>query len=358
VEENEMMRIGLVGLGKIAQTKYLPALLDMDHVELTALCEQSSSLAEQTARTFRLPPDIVCGTLSQLIERKPELVFVLTHEHFRICGELLNAGIGVCVEKPLCWSSEQAKSLVERAEQQNIPLFAAYMKKYDPTFQAFQQEIAALGSPLSMDVVCYAGNNKRWCDVQFRISKESREEKAAAKQSLESDWSTFWTETGGLGHREAGQLLLQLGIHQINLLRELLGEIKVQDAVFQKQKGIQTVSTRFLSASGTPVHYTLIPLFSAPWLWTERYEAVYPDRILTYCPGSPFLRTSESTLRQIGASDVLQDQTRRFGVTEPFSAMMRDIIASADGNISDPSARDAVRDLEIIESILEQGFRR
>lgn len=347
-----MITTAIVGLGKIAQTKYLPALLECENASIAALYDKSMSVTAKICRSCGLDPAVCAESLEHVIQAKPDVVFLLNHDHYEVAKTLLNAGISICVEKPLCWSAIQAEELCALAKARGVWLYAAYMKQFDAAFQEFRRMVQAYGPPLMLNISCYAGNNKRWCDPQYRIIKEQPEEKAAAKRCLKDAWSSFYREEGQqFSHQSAlSQTLLQLGIHQINLLHQVLGPVEVCSVHNTAAQGIQTFSA-ILRREDTTVNYRLLPLFSGPWLWKESYEAVYPDRILVYEPGSPFLHTSESVLRIVGGNG-MADSSHRFEVEDPFRKMIR-VIADSHGtdlNLLDPEA--AVRDIHTIEQLL------
>ena len=347
-----MIRIGIVGLGKIAQTKYLPALLESELTQVTVLYDKSTSVTAGICARYGLASSVCAHSLEQVIEAAPDVVFLLNHDHYEVAKTLLTASVGVCVEKPLCWSSAQAEELCALAREKRVPLYAAYMKQFDPAFEAFRRSIRDYGAPLFLNISCYAGNNKRWCDPQYRIIKEQPDEKVQAKKLLKDAWDGFYQDEGQqFQHQHAlSQTLLQLGIHQINLLHEVLGPVEVCSAHSTVSQGIQSFSA-ILRSEPTTVNYRLLPLFSAPWLWMESYEAVYPDKILIYEPGSPFLNTNESVLRVIGGDGIVSS-TNRFDLEDPFRKMIGVIAAShrSDRILLQPEA--AVQDIRTIEQLL------
>ena len=349
-----MIRVGIVGLGKIAQTKYLPCLLSSKRVELVAVCDQSRSLTEKLVREYRLQLDMGCCSVEELIGRRPDLVFVLNHDHYEISMQLVCAHISICVEKPVCWSSAQIRELSELAKTEQVFVYALYMKQYDPAFQAFCQLLRERETPLSVQVSCYAGNNKKWCDAQYKVLKEDPEEKIFTKQQLEAVWNQFYgADPAKKQRRSEGQLLLQLGIHQLNLMHQAFGNLNVEQVLYHERNHLQTIHALFENCEGVSIHYTLIPLFLADWLWQETYEVVYADRILRYCPGSPFLKTSESILEQVfGENGAMEKQTLRFGVVEPFGIMIQELLDRYQNACGDDSLEQAVRDLETIEAML------
>lgn len=348
----EKIRAGFVGLGKIAQTQYLPALIRDGRAEPVALCDISESLAYKSAAAFNLPGDLAVSSLDELLRRKPQVVFVLTHDHESIARRLIDEGISVCVEKPLCWSAERAAELVQYASDRGVKLYACYMKRFDPTFEAFAEHLRTADSILSADVLCYAGNNKKWCDPLFSIQKESADEKAAAKRLLGKAWDDFYAARPE--QRPESQLLLQLGIHQINLLHVLLGDFTVEACVRRKRGGVLSISAIF-DARGTAVNYSLVPLFDAPWDWRESYTAVCRDKLLRYEPGCPFLSVSVARLRIFDDTFGLGFSEYKAGYGNPFARMVHAILDAleGDGPADERLSPDqAVRDLHTVETML------
>lgn len=346
-------RVGVIGLGKIAQTQYIPALLRDERTELSALCDISESLARKSTAVFGQPECLAVSSIEELIARRPQVVFVLTHDHEEIVQRLIDEGISVCVEKPLCWSSAHAAALVTRAREKGVKLYACYMKQFDPTFEAFTEQIRAAGEILSVNVQCLAGNNKKWCDPLFPIQKGCAEEKAVSKQMLSKAWDDFFV--GQTELRPESQLLLQLGIHQINLLHALLGDYSVDACVRRVRAGKLSISAVF-STSCTPVSFSLVPLFDAPWDWNESYTVICRDRLLCYEPGCPFLGVSMARLRVKDGTNGLGQSELRAGYGNPFAMMIRAVFDSLDGAKPEEkrlSPEQAIQDLRVVETMLE-----
>lgn len=351
------MKIGIIGLGKIAQTKYLPVLSKMRQVKMVALCDKSISLTDSVIKNNKLEETIACYSIDELIERKPEMVFVLTHEHYYISKKLIENKISVCVEKPLCWSSCQAKELAEYARNHGVKIFAAYMKQYDNTFKCLQNEISKRGTPLAVNITCYAGNNKKWCDSLFSIDKESLEEKKNTKQELKNAWDSFYANDlmGKTEGRTESQLLLQLGIHQLNLIKKLFGNVEVKSVLSSHNGNTCTINTLFHADPGISISYSLVPMFSGPWLWEEKYEIIFQDSLLIYHPGCPFLPISDAYLEIIDGKESLKKSTISMGMIDPFRIMIERIIDKCSGSEKDDSVLEAIEDIELVEKILISG---
>ena len=53
--EKKTLRVGVVGLGQIAQMEWLPYLHELGEYTLCALCDVSSSLVKQMAKLWNVP---------------------------------------------------------------------------------------------------------------------------------------------------------------------------------------------------------------------------------------------------------------------------------------------------------------
>ena len=351
------MRIGIIGLGKIAQTQYLPILLNKHETEIVALCDQSSSLIDTIVTMHGLSENVICHNANELINKKPDFVFVLTHNHYDISEELIKRGISICVEKPLCWESKQAKVLLELAREKHVKIYAAYMKQYDNTFRILQYEVTKRGIPINVNVSCYAGNNKKWCDPLFTIYKESDLEKKITKQELKESWNGFFSsnEINDLEHQIETQLMLQLGIHQINIIQKLFGQVEIQNAIFSHINGVCTINSLMRNADNTSINYTLVPMFSGAWLWKEKYEIVYPDALIVYHPGCPFLPISDAYLEIIEGHECLGTTIVKSDMANPFETMIDNILYQFNSGEDNASVLEAIEDIKVIESLLKVG---
>lgn len=148
-DPTEPLRIGVIGLGLIAQVAHIPALLRLrPDVAISHLCDVSPGLAELIAE--RLPGDpMACAAWSDLIgEGQPDAVVVCTPgSHGRIAEAMLTAGISVLAEKPLCLTVAEADRLAAISASTGAVLEVAYMKAHDPVTRLAAEEYAALADP-------------------------------------------------------------------------------------------------------------------------------------------------------------------------------------------------------------------
>jgi predicted dehydrogenase len=107
-----MMEIAVIGVGKVAQDNYIPTLLRHKDVSLTCY-SRTSERTEAVAEKFGIRS---ARTLDELFERKPEVVFNLTHveQHLESTRSLLSfKPKRLFLEKPLVAKNGQAHVMQE-----------------------------------------------------------------------------------------------------------------------------------------------------------------------------------------------------------------------------------------------------
>lgn len=132
-----MLKIGIIGIGSIAEKAYLPIYAGLSGVECH-FCTRNSETLEKIRARYRWTH--LYNDLNQLIENGIEAAFVhaATPAHPAIIEKLLNSGISVYTDKPIADHYETAKRLTEIAEQKNVLLMTGFNRRYAP----YNQEAA------------------------------------------------------------------------------------------------------------------------------------------------------------------------------------------------------------------------
>jgi predicted dehydrogenase len=141
------IRLGVVGLGLIAQSVHLPSLAQLrDRFEVRHVCDASRRLAESIAD--ELPGQVQVATDWRDLCRDESLdaVLLLTPgAHAEIALAALRAGKHVFAEKPLCVTQAEATELASAAATAGRILQVGYMKMYDPAIRRAREELGRLG---------------------------------------------------------------------------------------------------------------------------------------------------------------------------------------------------------------------
>lgn len=142
------LRIGVVGLGGIAQKAWLPVLGAADDWTLQAAWSPGKEKALRICETWRIP---YADSLEQLAAQC-DAVFVhtLTASHYEVVSHLLNAGVHVCVDKPLADKLSDAEALVDLAARRHLMLMVGFNRRFAPLYRELKAQIGSAAS-LRMD---------------------------------------------------------------------------------------------------------------------------------------------------------------------------------------------------------------
>jgi predicted dehydrogenase len=132
----DRVRVGVLGLGAVAQAVHLP-LLDRlaERFRIAAIADLSPSLVEVIGERYRVAPGGRFTSLDGLLS-SPDIdaLMILTsgsHGDAIIAG--LDRGVAVFAEKPLAWTLLEADAIAARlAADERSRLQVGYMKLYDP----------------------------------------------------------------------------------------------------------------------------------------------------------------------------------------------------------------------------------
>ncbi|MGH3324266.1 MAG: Gfo/Idh/MocA family protein, partial [Streptomyces sp.] len=129
------MKIGVIGLGDIAQKAYLPVLAAQPGLE-PHLVTRTPATLESVAAAHRIPPAHRHTDLGTLLAVSPDAAFVHapTAAHPEIVTRLLEAGVPTFVDKPLSYELADAQRLVRLAEDRRVSLAVGFNRRYAPGY--------------------------------------------------------------------------------------------------------------------------------------------------------------------------------------------------------------------------------
>lgn len=143
-----MKKIGVIGLGNIAQKAYLPVMASLQDEFEWHLTTRNLEKGEKLQRQFGFSH--LHQTLDQLIAEKPLAVFVHTptSTHAQIIEQLLNSGINVYVDKPVSDDITDVRRLYQLAKEKHLMLTCGFNRRFAP----FNQELAQISDKRSITV--------------------------------------------------------------------------------------------------------------------------------------------------------------------------------------------------------------
>ena len=134
------LRIGVVGLGGIAQKAYLPILAQANDWALAGGFSPNQTKAQAVCDSYRFR----CYSKLDALAADCDAVFVhsSTESHFNVVSQLLNAGVHVYVDKPLAATLSQAEQLIELAQRRGKALMVGFNRRFAPLYLQLKQQLA------------------------------------------------------------------------------------------------------------------------------------------------------------------------------------------------------------------------
>jgi predicted dehydrogenase len=142
------LRLGMIGAGGVAQSKWLPALARLrtlwDPVILVGVADPAQ---EQGRKVERVHGCRWYRDHTQLLsEEKPDVVIVASPDRFHAehAEDALEAGSAALVEKPFCTSLAEAERLCRLSAAAGPPLMPVANLRFSPPFHRARRFVASL----------------------------------------------------------------------------------------------------------------------------------------------------------------------------------------------------------------------
>lgn len=134
-----MLKIGVMGLGNIAQKAYLPTMAGMQDQVEWHLTTRNQAKGESLAAKYGFTH--VHQTLDELLAVHPDAVFLHTPTttHAQIIRTLLNAGVNVYVDKPVTTDIAEVRALYALAAEKHLLLTCGFNRRFAPNNVALKQ---------------------------------------------------------------------------------------------------------------------------------------------------------------------------------------------------------------------------
>lgn len=132
-----MLKIGIIGLGDIAQKAYLPVLSSKD-LEIHLFTRNQERLV-QIGRQYRI--NNLHSSFESILESdiKGAFVHTATESHESIIEQLLRHNIHVYVDKPITYDFASSKRLIDLAESRDLNLMVGFNRRYAPAYRELKQ---------------------------------------------------------------------------------------------------------------------------------------------------------------------------------------------------------------------------
>ena len=357
-----MVRIGVIGVGGVAQEMHLPYLTATEGggipgIEVIAICDVVKPLVEAVGKRYNI--DETYTDHNEML-RKSEIdaVAVLTSQvdHPQACIDSMNAGKHVFVEKPLAQNVEESERIVEAQGKNDVVLEVGYMKRYDPGYLLSLEEFSKMKDVRLIRMHNIASHHRERAEVtkklRFPISDElsKKGEAERTKQTKQ--------QLGEEASREemtAYGMLLGVTSHDINALRGIFGDPK-RVLTTEIRHGGRFVTS--LLDYGDAVCVYEFGFTNHKW-WDEQIAAYSPEKNVQVIFPSPFLKNAPTVTRITEGSERTRDTVVTDIYEEAFRLEWVSFVDCIERKLQPiTSASDGKRDVEIIAAIVESHQKK
>jgi predicted dehydrogenase len=134
------LRVGIVGLGMIARY-YVAALRASPDFRLVAVADIDDHALAPFRGEVACHPDHRAMLESAAVDAV--VVTVPNDAHTTVCRDVIEAGLPVCVEKPLATRRADAEELARLADRRGVTLLTAFHRRYNSAVVAMQRQVRA-----------------------------------------------------------------------------------------------------------------------------------------------------------------------------------------------------------------------
>ena len=336
-----VLRLGVVGTGRISQVAHLPAATKADRVELVAVCDSSPSVANQVAARYAVRG--CTDSVELLADVDAVLVATPDRFHLPIAANAIRAGKPVLVEKPLADTLAAAEELSRLAVDNQVKLQVGAMKRHDPGMGYARRSRARIGPVLTAQA---------WYRVMASLRPPT--EATLFPKVVVDD---AWREAQEADKADREQYLLRThGAHVFDSLRYLVGEVASLHAeVARSGPDFSWHGIGRLVESGGLVSFEISA--SVHGQWAEGFD-IYGERghlrVRSFFPF--FRRPSDVTLF---TEDEAVQVSPLFGDSDPYERQLEAFArAVLDDEPTSPDGHDGVAAVRLIEAVRESARRR
>lgn len=215
--------LAIIGCGAITELAHLPSATRLAQVEVSALVDTDLARAEALARQYGVPR--VARDVMELPELPHAAIVALPHDlHASVSLPLLRRGVHVLVEKPMALSVRECNEMIDAASQGSAVLAVGLVRRFFPEIRQARTIIDSgmLGSIRGFEV----------------------------REGRIYDWkpsSDFFLKR----KRAGGGVLIEAGVHALDTLHFLLGELSVDHYADDSYGGVEAeVELRLAFGSG------------------------------------------------------------------------------------------------------------
>ncbi len=336
--------VGIIGGGKISDY-HANAYKQDERVQLNAIADVNESVAIRMSSKFKIKYHT--NNYMDLLERKDintVSICVPNFLHYEVAANAILAGKNVLVEKPFTLKTGEAEKLVSLASRKKVKLGVVHNKRYN---LATQEARAIIKRGELADIYM--------ADFRLILNGPNIGRKG-------SSW-TFDPEKSG------GGALMDLGIHMVDLVRWMLGEVSsvfaTTSSFFKKLKVDCSANAILKVESGA------LCSLQVGWLSSYQEDAItfwgtagtlliepwFSYKEIVRANRNPVSRTY--LVNKSLVKTILTYMSRTDETAESHSRLIQDFVTSVVNDISPPvTGNDGLEAVRIISAMYESATKR
>ena len=223
------IKVGLVGLGEIAQIVHLPILqAHSDKFEIVAICDISQELLTALGERYNIPAEHRYTDYQDMSgQRELDAVLVLNSDEYHTDSALaaIQHGKHVLIEKPMCLTRQEAEAILKARDEAGVQVMVGYMRRYAPAFVQAVEHVRALEKINYARVRDIIGQNAQFVEQSSVVLRPKDIPQEAMRDRAERASRLVKAAIGDAPPQLVGtyRLLCGLSSHDLSAMRELLG---------------------------------------------------------------------------------------------------------------------------------------
>lgn len=358
------LRVGVVGGGLIAQAVHLPNLAAMpERFKVAAIADPSPRVGQALSALYA--PARSYLDWREMLEREQLDVLVVCSPHSTHAAVLLEGlgrGLHAFVEKPLCITVEDARTIADHARAAGLVVQVGYMKRFTEAFSAMASGLPAFDGLRLVNVVTYDPWMAREPFVPWASMTQADDIPATVVAAARAEESRQVEQAVGRGDAETvraySYTFLAALVHDVNLINGLLDALGVTaepEAISSAHwAGGDAASGTFRLANGALWHSSWT-LLRQQMQFQERVSLYFADGVHELTFPMPYDTSVPVVHSVVGASGAETTHRAQGHVTDPYVAELEHFHASVTtGAMVRTPPEQALRDLELLQSLFHR----
>lgn len=225
----KQVRVGVIGLGAIGE-RLIQGFNANKHTTVTAVVDKEKERAVEMAEKLG-GINWYDNHKDMLANEELDLVYVAVPPkyHHAVTMDVIDKGVHILCEKPLANSVEEAKEMLEKAEQAGIIHAMNFPLNYSTSVNSFDRLIKE----------GYIGKLRK-LELSMNFP----------------NWPRLWQQNDWVAGREQGGFVLEVGVHFIQLTQRIFGSITYQNSTLELPEDETKCETGVIASleieNGTP----------------------------------------------------------------------------------------------------------